>query len=112
VEWGAVLLFRGRGCRSRRRMRLLSALVVAAAVVTGEGTRENLRGLIAAGLEASTAGRAGAGRQLCFKKHNEGGEGDGCSLFCSCAHGYMCDFKIPSKCRELGSFETVDTVLT
>jgi hypothetical protein len=67
-------------------MQLLSALVVAAAVVTGEGTRENLRGLIAAGLEASTAGRAGAGRRTwgCKDDKNKGREGDKCWWGCSC----------------------------
>jgi hypothetical protein len=104
--------FEDEGAPCVERMQLLSALVVAAAVVTGEGTRENLRGLIAAGLEASTAGRAGAGRAWCFDKNNEGGEGDGCSIACPCDSGYLCDFKIPAKCRALGSFETVNTGLT
>jgi hypothetical protein len=82
-------------------MQLLSALVVAAAVVTGEGTRENLRGLIAAGLEASTAGRAGAGRAWCLDENNKGEEGDDCWSGCPCniALDFMCGWDF--KCRKV-----------
>jgi hypothetical protein len=72
-------------------MRLLSALVVAAAVVTGEGTRDNLRGLIAAGLEASAAGSVGCGKR--------GEEGDKCHIGCPCnTPEWTCDVNL--KCKK------------
>jgi hypothetical protein len=72
-------------------MQLLFALVcAAAAIVSGEGTRDHLRGLIAAGLEASTAGRAGAGR-ACPDSKNEGDVDDGCSFVCQCKQENKCD---------------------
>ncbi len=95
--------FEDEGAPCVERMQLLSALVVAAAVVTGEGTRENLRGLIAAGLEASTAGRAGAGRMTwgCIDKNNKGEEGDKCGPGCMCdlAKEFVCMFTL--KCTKV-----------